>query len=249
MNYKVQKRVSLPPASWITVPNTHEPIIVQEEFDRAQELLSIRSYTHPVRTGGHLLTGLAYCGDCGRPMTYVREGPGRTYMVCQGYRKGGLCTSHRVREDMVIEAIGRELRSLAPLEDREQLQADLLRHKKRFASRSPGEITRQKQEHLDEMLERLYRDRVEGILSCEEFHTLLWRNREERARWQAQAQASPAAAERPPGGPLPQLQQLLSFQEPDRGAVASLLQRVLVHENKRVELILHTGPDQQMNEP
>ena len=75
VGYKVEKRVTLPREDWIVVPNTHQPLVSQQVFDRAQELLAVRSYA-PQTGSGHLLTGLAFCGGCGSPMTYVR-GRGR----------------------------------------------------------------------------------------------------------------------------------------------------------------------------
>lgn len=127
VNYKLKKRKNLPEEEWIVVPNTHSPIVGQEEFDRVQELLARRSYCPEERGQPHLLTGLAFCADCGSPMTYVREGAGRTYMVCGAYRKGGslrLCTAHRVREDWVLRGIVVELRRIGQsikLEERERL--------------------------------------------------------------------------------------------------------------------------------
>ncbi|MBR2667265.1 MAG: recombinase family protein [Oscillospiraceae bacterium] len=114
-SHKLEQRVRLPPSEWITVPHTHEAIVSQREFDCVQNILAARRYQ---RSGGegHLLTGLAFCADCGAPMTYVRESETRTYLVCQGYRKGGrlhLCTGHWVREDRLFEQLRQVLTDLA----------------------------------------------------------------------------------------------------------------------------------------
>ncbi len=114
-SHKLDRRVRLPPSEWITVPHTHEAIVSQSEFDCVQSILAARSYR---RNGGegHLLTGLARCADCGGPMTYVRESEARTYLVCQGYRRGGrlhLCTGHWVREDRLLCQLRQVLTVLA----------------------------------------------------------------------------------------------------------------------------------------
>lgn len=42
INYKIKRKISLPESEWITVLNTHNPIISQEEFDKVQDLIKTR---------------------------------------------------------------------------------------------------------------------------------------------------------------------------------------------------------------
>lgn len=42
INYKVERRVAVPPEEWIIVRDTHEPVVSQTEFDRVQALLAAR---------------------------------------------------------------------------------------------------------------------------------------------------------------------------------------------------------------
>lgn len=44
INYKVKRKVALPKDEWIIVEGTHEPIISEEEFDRAAQLLRNRRH-------------------------------------------------------------------------------------------------------------------------------------------------------------------------------------------------------------
>ena len=96
-SYKITRRIAHPPEAWTVVPHTHEAIIPQVQFDRVQELLRRRSYRPPAGEA-HLLTGLAFCAACGSPMSYVREGA-RSYMVCQGYRRGSERSGRSTREN------------------------------------------------------------------------------------------------------------------------------------------------------
>lgn len=241
VNYKLKRRVSLPREQWVICPNTHEAIIGQAEFDQTQELLAVRSYCSRTGTGGHILTGLAYCADCGSPMTYVRESETRTYMVCQGYRRGGrlhLCSAHRIREDRVLEAICRQLRQLAQRLDRRALQRTVEQSRQ---GRPPGSRLRRAQgqlEQLHRVLEQLYRDRAAGQLQEEEFEILFARNREERTKWGAElAQAQAGEQEEEGAGDAARLvQQLLAFEALDRSTAAALLERVVIHEDQTVEV-------------
>ena len=92
---------------------------------------------------------------------------------------------------------------------------------------------------LNVMLEQLYQDRAAGVLLEQEFHTLLARNREERAQWeilykQAQAISKQENIQR---DYAEEIRQFLAFKAVDRATVLSLLERVLIHEDKTVELI------------
>ncbi len=64
----------------------------------AQQLFKTRSSPREPKDR-HLLSGLVFCGDCGSPMTFVKDGP-RTYLVCSSSRRyPGSCKTHCVRED------------------------------------------------------------------------------------------------------------------------------------------------------
>lgn len=242
LNYKLHRRINLPRDAWIIVPNTHEPLVSQEEFDRVQEMLAVRSYSPAHEKAGHLLTGLAYCAECGSPMTYVKESQTRTYMVCQGYRKGGrlhLCTSHCIREDAVLEALRGELKRLSQQLDEEGLREAA---SVQTDTRSPErqlKTARQKLEQQRAVLNQLCQDRASGILTEDEFCTLLSQNREERKKWkgiceQTEAAENQAELQR---DFVAQLRQFLSFDIIDRVTVAALIDRVLIHEDKTIELI------------
>ena len=68
-SYKVHTIVPIPEEDWFYVPDTHEPVIDQETFDRAQELLTKDVRTSPKQRTVYLFSGFLRCGDCGRGMT------------------------------------------------------------------------------------------------------------------------------------------------------------------------------------
>ena len=69
VSYKNHKRYVKDESEWITVYNTHEPIITQELWDKVREVeksvaqgrKTKRGYTHP-------LSGFLFCADCGGKM-------------------------------------------------------------------------------------------------------------------------------------------------------------------------------------
>ncbi|NLL39658.1 MAG: recombinase family protein [Clostridiales bacterium] len=116
LGVKLNKQIILPPKQWITVRDTHEPIISQEDFEKAGELLAVKSRRQRKKEG-HILTGLVFCGSCGSKMTFQRDGEGRRYLICSLSRKkvGDMpapCSSHCIREDAVEEAVFEGLQRL-----------------------------------------------------------------------------------------------------------------------------------------
>ena len=232
VNYKIKKRKNLPPEEWITVPNTHEAIVEQEIFDRVQEELALRSYRR-TGGGGHLLTGLARCADCGAPMTYVRESPARVYMVCRTYRQGGgRCTAHSVREDRVLSTLRGALKDGAAGLNRQRLAAAWERGRSRRESDGQGERLALRLERQGAALARLYEDRAAGTLEEGEFQTLLDQIRKTRAA--LEEELNRLRENRSGAGAA--LEELMTFETLDRGLVAGLVEEVLVHGDKGVEI-------------
>ena len=52
----------------------HQPIVPEELFYLVQDRMKERAVKHRAAGGGHLLTGLVYCGACGARMRYIRWG-------------------------------------------------------------------------------------------------------------------------------------------------------------------------------
>lgn len=231
LSYKVRKRLTLPAEEWVVVPDTHEAIIAQEDFERVQTLLRIRSY-HGGKVNRHILTGLAYCADCGSPMVYTR-GAGRTYMVCKGYRQGGalgLCTPHRVREDDVLHQIAAELRQLSRPYASQVIECCMKQQKQAFSARRPGVQTQL--ETCRQALHNLYKDWTAGRLTEEEYFVLLTSLRGERDQLETQMAAS--ESESPHEDLQTALAKALEFEPLNRAAATTLIRRIEIRANQQV---------------
>lgn len=241
VNYKVNKKVSIPQEKWITVQNTHEPMICQQEFDRVQEMLATHSYVSQSSGAGHLLTGLAFCADCGSPMTYVKESETRTYMVCKGHRMGGrlkTCTSHCAREDYVLAAVQTALRHLSQRLDAEAMVQGVSQNCNREQRLRQMETARRRLEGCKRVAQSLYTDKATGALRPAEFDELFQRNRDEREQLERYLEENAASLEQD----LVQddlheaVRQILSFEHLDRGTLVALVRQVLIHERKEIAI-------------
>ncbi len=71
-SYSSKKRVDNPKDDWLIIPNTHEPIVSQHDFDIVQEIR--RNRRRPQKHGEiNLFSGLVFCADCGSPMYLCRS--------------------------------------------------------------------------------------------------------------------------------------------------------------------------------
>lgn len=123
ISYKDRRKKRVPKEEWIRVENTHEPIIEKETFLSVQEMLAKKS--SPVNIGPdkeNLFSRRLFCGDCGRPMTVVyskmnKQGQKHRSYICGEYKKFGnkYCSSHIIREDVLIEIVLNDLRKQADL--------------------------------------------------------------------------------------------------------------------------------------
>lgn len=179
-SYKQKKQLHKDPSEWQIFKGTHEPIINQETYDIVQRIRNGRRRLTPM---GEMpvLSGMVYCADCGAKLYQVRgrKLPQSEYMVCATYRKKGkdVCPSHQIRNSVIEELLLDGIRNVTAYarkhEDEfvemimKKSKADLdksLRDCKRELEQSQARIHK-----LDDIIQRLYEDNIEGKISDERF--------------------------------------------------------------------------------
>ena len=238
--HKIKRRQGLPREQWTIAANTHEGLVDQTVFDRVQELLQIRSYL-PAAGEGHVLTGRAFCADCGAPMTYVRESGTRIYMVCQSARKSGslkLCTPHRVREDAVLTCIGEQLKKQAKGVDFAQLLETARAACKRAGGSPQNEVLARRMERCRRVSKQLYDDRASGLLTGQEFEELFFANRAARADLERRLAQQEKKARRQTTWETQEaeVKQLMVFEALDRTMISQLVEKILIEEHKGMQI-------------
>ena len=127
------------------------------------------------------LSGMVFCADCGAKMYQVRGRnlPQSEYMVCATYRKKGkdVCPSHQIRNSVIekyllagireitgyVQANEGEFVEMITKKSRAEVDRNL-RDGKRELEQSQTRIHK-----LDEIIQRLYEDNIEGEISDERF--------------------------------------------------------------------------------
>lgn len=191
ISYKSKKSLTQPPEDWIIVKNTHEPLIDEETFQKVQMLISSRRHTRN-RTYDFLLKGLICCHECGYPMAVVNRpnaaGEERLFFVCRTYQrftKAGVCTCHAIKERTVTEAViakAKEVCQAFLQPDKLQSIAVAAVAEARKTNRCQAEIQalQGKIENLTNHLDKMYMDRLSGLLSETDFERIYKRVKTER---------------------------------------------------------------------
>lgn len=167
------------PSEWQVFENTHEAIIDQETFDIVQRIRDGRRRLTPMGEMP-ILSGMLFCGDCGKKLYQVRGRnlPQKEYFVCSTYRKiKGGCSSHQIRNEVVEELLLDGIRSITAFaRDHEDEFVSMVMKKSRAESeRSMREGKRELEQaqtrirKLDEIIQKLYEDNLEGKISDERF--------------------------------------------------------------------------------
>lgn len=250
INYKVHNRRRVDPEDWIVVENTHTPLVSREDFALAQQMQTVRTYEttdHP-----HLLTGIAYCADCGSPL-YAKKRGNYWYLNCYGYYRDPTahqCTSHSIREDVVVQAVVDALRTLAQNQVDSQAMARK-RVQKQQGQRDLKRLRRKLEQQLESARKtRLgaYKDKAAGILSEDEFAYISKNLREEEERCQKELeQLARLEDNRDQTDAMEKkIRAFLRFDHLEKGQLQQLVRRVEVDAHKHITITFNfIDPDKR----
>ena len=195
INYKSKKCIKKTKENWIVVEDTHEPIVDREVFLKVRELIKSRNHTRS-RTHDFLLKGMIFCHECGYPLSVINRknsrGEDTLYFMCRTYQrftKSGACTSHCIKENVITQAVLSKIdevcksfinsRELLPVAQKVIKIAD-------ETAQTESEICELKSKIslLTANLDKMYMDRLNGILADSDFERIYKQVKSERAALQ-----------------------------------------------------------------
>lgn len=250
ISYKSKKCLLQPPEAWVIVKNTHEPLIDEATFQKVQQMIASRRHTRS-RTYDFLLKGLICCHECGSPMAVLNRpnaaGEDRLFFVCRTYQrftKARTCTCHSIKEQTVTEAVIAKVGEVC----RVFLQPDRLLP---IAAAAVAEARKMndcgvkmqavqgEMENLTAHLDKMYMDRLSGLLSESDFERLYQRMKMERELLEEKCKQLEVQKEKPfsiEDRARELVQQYLHSACASRELLVSLLQRVELTADKQIIL-------------
>ena len=182
-SYKQKKQLKNDPSEWQIFEHTHNAIVDQETYDIVQRIRDGRRRRTPMGEMP-ILSGMLFCADCGAKLYQVRHRGwehDKEHFVCATYRKvKGGCSSHQIRnvvvENLILEGIHSMIKLVSEHEDEfvemvtKKKRAEFdhsIRDGKRELEQAQTRIRK-----LDEIIQHLYEDNLEGKISDERFKRL-----------------------------------------------------------------------------
>ncbi|WP_418856242.1 recombinase family protein [Ruthenibacterium lactatiformans] len=248
ISYKTKKCLRRQPEQWVVVEHTHEPLIDPETFRKVQLMVNSRRNTRS-RTYDFLLKGLIFCHECGYPLAVMNRrnaaGEDRLFFVCRTYQrftKAGVCSCHSIKEQTVTEAVIERTREVCEA----YLNPERLRPIAAAAVAASGRVDGREEElsalhaRIDSMtahLDRIYMDRLNGLLADVDFERLYRRIKAERTALEEKLRELEAQKKNPV--PIEDrarelVQQFLHCAFTSRELLVSLIERIELTESKEI---------------
>lgn len=249
-SYKVKRLVQKPRDEWAIVENHHEPIISRLDFDTVQRIVAMDTRTLAAGQPVELFSGMVYCGECGGAMVRKTVPSGRkkfTYYVCATHKTEKTCYSHALRvealADMVLAELQRHIQNVIDLAELMKL-TDTAKLQQANVQKVQARLVK-KQEEIDRcqrLLRSLYENLADGIIDKNEYQELksTYQNRRAEAEEQAEFLREEMGKElnhSANDGWMEQFARHKNIEALDRRIVVSLIERVLIYRDHRVELV------------
>ena len=251
-NHKIKTHFEKEPEKWAVVENSHEALVTEKEFDTVQRLLRIDMRTSPGQDSVYMMSGIAFCADCGALMTRkTSRSGGKTYIyyMCSNNKKYKRCTSHRIREDRLENMVFDSLKEMSALmvdadeilraaKDAENRRIDRKKYLERIQA-NEAEIT-----HCNEMMVSLYEDYREGIVDKKDF--VFFRESFEAKRRKAEQAADRIKEEMEKAEKgmerdrswIEEYRKIKNLPALTRNVLVNLVSQVKVHEKGDIEIVL-----------
>lgn len=228
----------------IVIESTHDPIITKEDYYCVQKMMKDRATKHKKRVTPmkHLFSDKLFCSDCGKKLWLIKQQ--MTYQ-CGTFKKHGpkQCSSHKIKEDVLIDILKNDLQNYAnqmeqnekiyiEIEGRMKKQADeYLRQQKTYEKKrlkhkeAKGKLILK---YTGDEITKLEYDLAAEVLDSQLIEV-------EKKLLQLSGN-SPDQSKESYERIKTQLQQCVKFDEITREAVNRFVDKIIVHEDNKVEI-------------
>lgn len=183
ISYKNKRRIRKDPSEWVRIEGTHEAIVSRDVFNRVQEQIATRRRSMKDQTT-QIFSGLVKCADCGWSMRFGTNKQNKTpysHFTCSQYGQlGNQCSAHYIRYDVLapyvlsrlqfwINAVQHDEQAIAQRLLKSSDNEQVIRNKRATAEKSRAE---KRLAELDNLLARIYEDRVSEVITARNFSML-----------------------------------------------------------------------------
>ena len=251
LSYKVKKRVAKPRGEWAVVESAHEAVVDRQDFLSVQKVLALDTRKSPGRDKVELFSGMVLCGECGAAMvrkTVPSGGKKYIYYVCAAHKNEKTCFSHSIRdtalEKIVLESLQKQIQYIISLAGLLEM-ADTAPLRKAGAKKVQERMDSRKREadRYRRLMESLYENMVDGVITRKEYYELkknysdLCSEAEKQAEGLQEEMVRTLESSVDGNGWMEQFKKYGNITELDRTAVVSLIDRIFIYRDRRVDII------------
>lgn len=194
VNYKTKKRRNKPQDEWDVIENVHEPIISKETFYKAHNIRLQRGKGQKIPNGScYSLAKKVFCGECGNTMwkmSYKLRDGRYNYLCCRTRKSSnGICDNeHSMRLDELEQIVLDEINKLLDAYYDEKVIGKIKAPKKDNGAQKSmiAEIKElvDKVKRNDARMAQMYTDKLDGVITADEFSTYRERYKQETIDFQ-----------------------------------------------------------------
>lgn len=195
-NFKTKQSVEVPKEEQVVIPNTHEAYVSHEDFETVQKRLETKQRAYDVNPD-NIFRGLVVCSDCGLRMAYSRTKSKniKGYYRCPSHirykRSENLVfkNSHHITIEQITEVVLHDIQRHVRLASKDiEAYAERLKELSECEKNSESALCKQKSDkakkrlaEIDTILQKMYEDKVFGVISDERYITMSKKLEDEQA--------------------------------------------------------------------
>jgi hypothetical protein len=177
---KNKKKNFRPEEEWVITENTHQALVSQQDFDTVGERIKSKQRTKETNPL-NLYRGLVHCSDCGVRMSFSSNSRGKptgSFRCPRNVRYGKLeCTPHPISIDILNTVVLSDIKRHAGLAEKniEKYVEYLTKSTERESIGKNNSLKKEADKcnkrliEIDSIIQKLYEDKVFGIVTQERF--------------------------------------------------------------------------------
>ena len=180
-SFKDKRIIEHPEEDWIVVENTHEPLVSESDFETVKARISVKTRDKTTNPD-NIFRGIVYCPDCGKRHGFSKrkcDKNSKGAYRCATMVKYGkdYCSNHYITFEQLYEVVLSDVQRHAVLAEQDfdkyvavlSKASDTSKNAEKSSLIREADKAKKRISELDILLQKLYEDKVFGIISDERF--------------------------------------------------------------------------------
>lgn len=243
ISYKNRKLRPNPEEKWITVENTHTPIIDKNIFDMVQKMVIVQTYNRNEKKNTFLLDGLLFCYECHHKIGVRGKKNGHYYMVCNNYRRNSklnLCTSHGFSYENLEETVLSYIKNLFTEIDSEKIELNIRKSKTKYDYEKILKKLENEVKLINDNIDQMYVDKLNGKISeamYERLYKKLIEEVKQKEREYIEIQEIQDNSKQDDTQNIKKIvHEFLELKEPTSEIMKVIINRIEIHQDKKIDI-------------